>query len=192
MIELDKTRQKKIHTRQIDMATYEYDDRFIVVEGTLHDERLVDVFRPTGEQVQAGPIHHMVIRMQVGGHQLTIEDIDVEIGTAPNELCQEALDSLRPVIGLPIVSGFTARIKELVGGAKGCAHLVALLSAMAPAAVQGAWNAMSRKPVDPKYLPTAIERIKNTCMLWREDGPFMKQYDKNISQLLEKAENGKT
>ena len=185
MIELDKTRQKKIHTRRIDMATYEFDEKSIVVEGTLHDERLVDVFRPTGEQVHAGPIHHMRIRMQVGTPQLTIQDIDVEIETAPSELCQEALGSLRPVIGLPIVSGFTARIKELVGGARGCAHLVALLSAMAPAAVQGAWNAMSREPVDPKYLPTAIERIKNTCMLWRTDGPFMKKYEEHISQNLE-------
>jgi len=192
MIELDKTRQIKVHTRKIDMATYEYDNKSIVVEGTLHDERLVDVFRPTGEQVKAGPIHHMVIRMQVGGPQLIIEDIDVEIETAPNELCQEALDSLRPVIGLPIVSGFTSRIKELVGGVRGCAHLVALLSAMAPAAVQGAWTAMSRKPVDPKYLPTAIERIKNTCMLWRTDGPFMRQYEEKFSQLLEQTESGKT
>lgn len=192
MIELDKTRQKKVHTRNIDMATYEFDGKSIVVEGILHDERLVDVFRPTGEQVKAGPIHHMVIRMQVGGSQLIIEDIDVEIGTAPNELCQEALDSLRPVIGLPIVSGFTARIKELVGGARGCAHLVALLSAMAPAAVQGAWNAMSRKQMDPKHLPIAIARIKNTCMLWRTDGPFMKQYEEKYSELLENTEAGDT
>ena len=185
MIRLDKTRQKKIHTRRIDMATYTHAGRSIIVEGTLHDERLTAVFRPTGERVQAGPIHHMVIRMQVGGAQLTIEDIDVEIGTAPNEMCQEALDSLRPVIGLPIAAGFTARIKGLVGGARGCAHLVALLGAMAPAAVQGAWNAMSQKPVDPRHLPTAIERIKNTCMLWREDGPFMKKYEEHLSQILE-------
>ena len=186
MIEIDKNRQIKVHTRRIDMATYEHGNQSIIVEGTLHDERLVNVFRPTGEQVKAGPIHHMVIRIRVGGPQLIIEDIDVEIGTAPSELCQEALDSLQPVIGLPIVSGFTAKIKELVGGAKGCAHLVALLSTMAPAAVQGAWADMSRRPVDPKHLPTAIDRIKNTCMLWRTDGPFMKQYEENIAKLTNK------
>ena len=188
MIEIDKTGQKKIHTRRIDMATYANGDQSIIVEGTLHDERLTAVFRPTGERVKAGPIHHMVIRMQVGGPKLTIEDIDVEIETAPNELCREALDSLQPVIGLPIAAGFTARIKELVGGARGCAHLVALLNAMAPAAVQGAWNALSQKPVDPKLLPAAIARIKDTCMLWRADGPFMQQYEENIARLVNKAE----
>jgi hypothetical protein len=192
MIKIDKHQQKKIHSRRIDMATYEYDETSVIVEGTLHDERLMDVFRPTGEQVKAGPIHHMVVRMRVGGPQLIIEDIDVEIGTAPSELCQEARGSLQPVIGLPIVSGFTAKIKELVGGVKGCAHLVALLSAMAPAAVQGAWAAMSRKPIDPKHLPIAIERIKDTCMLWRTDGPFMREYEKKFSQIFEKTGPGKT
>jgi len=188
MINLDKIRQKKIHTRKIDMATYEHSDQSIILEGTLHDERLVDVFRPTGEKSPSGPIHHMRIRMQVGGPGLIIEDIDVEIGTAPNELCQEALDSLRPVIGLPIAAGFTARIKKRVGGAKGCAHLVALLTAMAPAAVQGAWATMSRKPIDPEHLPIAIERIKDTCMLWRTDGPFMREYEKNYKKLLQGRE----
>ena len=188
MIAIDKNKQKKIHTRQIDIATYEYDDQSIIVEGILHDERLMAVFRPTGEKVSPGTVHHMVIRMRVSGPKMVIEDIDVEMQTAPNELCQEALDSLQPVIGIPIVSGFTLRIKELVGGLKGCAHLVALLNAMAPAAVQGAWNAMSRKKVDPKHLPTAIERIKDTCMLWRTDGPFMKAYEANLDKLLNQDE----
>jgi hypothetical protein len=188
MIKIDKNKQEKVHTRQIDIATYEGDADSIIVEGILHDERLVAVFRPTGEKVLPGTVHHMIIRMRVSGPQLVIEDIDVEMQTAPNELCQEALDSLQPIIGVPIVSGFTNRIKELVGGPKGCAHLVALLNAMAPAAVQGAWNAMSRKKVDPKHLPTAIERIKDTCMLWRTDGPFMKAYEENYKQLVENRE----
>jgi len=38
---------------------------------------------------------------------------------------------------MAIAKGFTARVKNLVGGNKGCAHLVELLLAMAPAAIQG-------------------------------------------------------
>ena len=192
MIEIDKTRQKKIHTRRIDMATYEHGNQSIIVEGTLHDERLMDSFLPIGQKVPPGTIHHMVIRLQVGPPGLVIQDIDVEMPTAPRNECQGARDSLQPLIGMPIVAGFTARVKELVGGAKGCAHLVALLSTMAPAAVQGAWAAMSRKPIDPKHLPTEIDRIKNTCMLWRTDGPFMREYEKNYSQLIEKTRPEKT
>jgi hypothetical protein len=80
---------------------------------------------------------------------------------------------------LPIVSGFTNRVKDLVGGAKGCAHLVALITAMAPAAVQGAWAAMTSKPRDPAtFLPGAMERIKDTCRVWRSDGPKYKEVEK--------------
>jgi len=42
------------------------------------------------------------------------------------------------------------RVKDLAGGTKGCAHLVALLTAMAPAVVQGAWAAMTRELRDPE------------------------------------------
>ena len=66
-----------------------------------------------------------------------------------------------------------------MGGAKGCAHLVALITAMASAAVQGAWAAMTSKPRDPAtYLPDAKERIKDTCRVWRSDGPMFNNVDK--------------
>ena len=121
----------------------------------------------------------MIIRMEVRGPKLIIEDIDVEMPTVPRQECLETLDSLMPLKGLPIVSGFTNRVKDLVGGVKGCAHLVALIAAMAPAAVQGAWAAMTSKPRDPAtFLPGAVERIKDTCRIWRSDGPMMKDIQK--------------
>jgi len=188
MILLDKSKQKKIHTRDISIATYEGGPRSIIVEGVLHDQRLMDSYRPTGEQVPPGTIHHMVIRMQIGTTDLVIQAIDVEIPTAPREECSETLNCLQPVVGMPIVAGFTVKVKERVGGPKGCAHLVALLNAMAPAAVQGVWSAMSLKPMDPKLLPGAIERIKNTCILWSEDGVLMKAYKQNFGHLEKQVE----
>jgi len=63
--------------------------------------------------------------------------------TVPRPECLKTCESLQPIKGMQIASGFTARVKDLVGGVKGCAHLVALLTAMAPAAVRGAWSAIS-------------------------------------------------
>lgn len=172
---------QKIHTRKIEIATYEGTSDSITVEGILRDERLLDTFRPTGEIYPPGTIHHMIIRIEVKGPQLIIKDIEVEMPTIPHDACIEALRSLEPIKGMPIVSGFTAKVKDLVGGVKGCCHLFALLTAMAPAAVQGAWSAMAREPIDPEiYMPMALGRVKNTCWVWREDGPLMQEWSAKV------------
>jgi hypothetical protein len=114
----------------------------------------------------------MIIRMKVARPQMTIEDIDVDMPTVPHDECPETRNSLKPVIGMRITSGFTNSVKDLVGGAKGCAHLVALLVSMASAAVQGAWTALSRNPQQPSvYMAKAMNAIVDTCRVWRRDGP---------------------
>jgi len=179
MIDMDKSDRQKIHARRIDIATYDGGSDSIIVEGVLTDERLSISYRSSGEALPPGTVHHMIIRMEVRGPDLVITDIAVEMPTVPMQECLETLDSLTPLKGLPIVSGFTNRVKDLVGGAKGCAHLVALITAMASAAVQGAWAAMTSKPGDPAtFLPGAVQRIKDTCRVWRSDGPLVKDIEK--------------
>jgi hypothetical protein len=127
---------QKIHTRKIDIAVFEGHENTIVVEGDLKDDRPLKNYRINNDILPPRTIHHMIIRIEVKGPQLIIEDIEVEMPTVPHEVCRETLDCLKPVKGSPIVSGFTRKIKTLVGGPKGCNHLLALLTAMAPAAVQ--------------------------------------------------------
>ena len=53
-----------------------------------------------------------------------------------------------------------------------------MITAMASAAIQGAWVAMNSKPRDPAtYLPGAVDRIKDTCRVWRSDGPKFKDIE---------------
>lgn len=177
MIKLDKSKHEKIHTRQIEVATYDCGENVIILEGKLKDERFKEIYRPTGENVPPGTVHHMIIRMKVRRSELIIEDIDVDMPTVPHEECPETRTSLEPVKGMRITSGFTTKVKDLVGGSKGCAHLVALLVSMASAAVQGAWTALSRNPVENSgYLERAMKAIVDTCRVWRTDGPMIKKY----------------
>jgi hypothetical protein len=121
----------------------------------------------------------MIIRMEARGAKRVIEDIEVEMPTVPRQECRESLDSLLPFEGLPIGSGFSNRVKDLVGGPKGCAHLVALITAMAPAAVQEVRATTTCKPRHPAaFMPGAVERIKDTCRIWRSDNPLVKAIEK--------------
>ena len=177
MIEIDHTTCEKIHTRNIHVATYASKDKTIVVEGQLKDNRLIDSYRSGGKVITPGVVHNMIIRLKVRGPELIIEDIDVEMSKVPNQACLETRRSLEPIKGMSIVSGFTAKVKELVGGKKGCAHLLALLMAMAPAAVQGAWSAATRIPNESQAFESySLKRLKNTCYVWRSDGPAYKKY----------------
>lgn len=168
-------KKQKIHKRKIDIVIYEGSEDSIIVEGILKDDRPLKTYRLNGDILPPRTIHQMIIRIEVKGPQLIIEDIEVEMPTVPHAVCKETLDCLKPVRGLPIVSGFTRKIKTLAGGPKGCNHLLALLTAMAPAAVQGAFSLNASKQKDPKTKESGnMERLKNTCWAWREDGPLMK------------------
>jgi hypothetical protein len=172
---MTKAKGDKVHTRSIEINTYEYDDRHLVVEGCLMDRRTGDYFLISGEKRPPGVVHHMVIRMLVDISTLTIEDIEAEMPTVPHEECLETLESLAPVKGMRIASGFTLKVKELIGGIKGCSHLQALLIAMAPAAIQGFGAYQSQRPSGyGSNLPLIIQFLINTCWPWREDGPLVR------------------
>jgi hypothetical protein len=182
MVKIDESIHEKIHTRQITVTTYDTDDDAIILEGVLKDDRLKEVHRPEGITIPPGTVHHMMIRMKVSRPQLTIEDIDVDMPVVPHDECPETRNSLEPVVGMRITAGFTNRVKDLVGGAKGCTHLVALLVSMASAAVQGAWTAMSRNPDQPSgFMSKALNAIVDTCRVWRADGPKLAEYRKKLN-----------
>ena len=174
MITID--REKKIHSRAIEISTYIFEPDAVVVEGRLTDNRLRATYYLSGECRPPGVVHDMTIRMIVRGPGLRIEAIDVEMNTVPKENCREVENSIEPVVGMSIKSGFSEKVKSLVGGANGCSHLVALLLAMAPAAVQGAWAAVAQNPVDRASVSgAALKFLENTCHVWRSDGPALKE-----------------
>ena len=185
MIEIN--RDKKIHGRQVRITTYEYDKESVVVEGRLTDNRFTKTYYfSDGQSRPPGIVHDLVIRMVVRGPALVIEDIDADMETVPRKDCREISDALKQVKGMKIWAGFTEKVKEKLGGAKGCTHLVALLLAMAPAAVQGAWSAVARRPVDPaKYSSAALGFLENTCWVWRSDGELMKETREKLMKVQE-------
>jgi hypothetical protein len=73
-------------------------------------------------------------------------------------------------------------VKKITGGIKGCTHLTTLLLVMAPAAVQGYWSNMARKPFDGKLTRESMEKyLTDTCYTWRKDGPLMMKLENSAA-----------
>ena len=167
-----------VHQRKLEMKTHPLDDGRIIVEGQLKDDRMVDGYHWDGRKRPPGIIHHMIVRLLVGGWPLTIQEAEVEMPGIPQEFCLETMESVQAVVGVPIVSGYSDEIRRRIGGIKGCAHLAHLLVVMGPAALHGFWTSASRTPRPvPKSMDEipGISLLKNTCWVWREGGPFLER-----------------
>ena len=181
---LKKNKGKKLHNRNINISTYDYDDQHIIVEGELRDERLAISYNFNKEKQLPGTVHHMIIRLLIQFPGFMIKDVEVEMPGIPRKECVETVKTLDIIKGMNISQGFTLKIKDILGGNKSCVHLTTLLLAMAPAAIQGFWVHLAEKPLKPgSSLKSMAPYIIDTCMIWRSDGPLaakmIKQYQQN-------------
>lgn len=180
-MELNPTGCERLHSRNINITTYAYKEDGILLEGRLTDERFHTTYNFMGEERPPGIVHDMVIRLLVRGPKLAIEAITAQMHTVPNPECRDAATSLRPLIGESISTGFTAKVHRLAGGARGCAHLVALSRAMASAAIQGAWVAIARLPrMEGRYAKRSLRSVLDTCHLWRSDGALARKVQAHL------------
>jgi hypothetical protein len=179
----DLTQNSPVHERNLKITTYPVGEGRVIVEGWLRDERLVKGFHWDGRERSPGVVHWMCVRFLVGGWPVSILDAEAEMRAIPHDLCPTVADSVKRIIGVPIVSGFSSKVRKRMGGVEGCAHLTSLIVAMGPAALHGYWTEQSRRP---RPLPRTMEEfpglqlLTNSCYLWREGGPLLDRVRKTI------------
>ncbi len=168
----EQLNNKKYHTRTIEVTTSDYDETRLAVEGNLIDRRYDKYRLITGEERPAGKLHSMVIQLLVNKTTLEIEEVAVDMPVIPNEECPRAVDSLDGLKGMAITKGFVAKIKKMAAQGKGCTHLVELLTAMAPAIVQGVISYRVKEFPDfsLEMMKDFIRNFMNTCYAWRPEG----------------------
>jgi len=156
------------------MRTSDLGDHTIEVEGDLIDHR----YR-TGPNVpleERELVHHMLIRMKIKGPAMVIEQAEATMPHHPRQECPVVLPWIRKLEGLRIAPGFTMKVKRVVGGKNGCAHLTSLVIAMGETAVQGYWAAYGVEKGRERVREQDLKKFINTCYLWREDGPIVKEF----------------
>ncbi|SNS58113.1 MULTISPECIES: DUF2889 domain-containing protein [unclassified Azospirillum] len=125
-----------LHTRKITCQGYRRADGLWDVEGHLTDARTYAHRSLAGEEKQPDDfIHDLWIRLTLDD-SLTVRAVEVAADTTPFTLCPAIAPAYQKLIGLSIASGWTAAVKERLGGVQGCTHLVELLGPVATTAFQ--------------------------------------------------------
>lgn len=141
----------------------------LIVTGTLVDER------PRGGEKWFGVdgprvIHQMALTLVVRPSDFVITEVRGGMEAHPYRICPDAVPSLQTLVGASVAQGFTRAVNERLGRQRGCAHMTALIHAMAPVVKQamGAVFAAAEEDFADGARPWMID----TCQAWREDGPL--------------------
>ena len=177
---LKALKKELVHTRSIRMQTFAVDEERVVVEGVLEDIRPFGVHTISNQRRESGQVHGMTVRLLIGGMPSRIQDAEAEMKKVPLDGCGQAVDSVKKLVGMPIVYGFSKEVKERLSGIEGCNHLTSLILTMGSAAVQGMAAHRGRKPVPPEARAAMLEYLKDTCCVWREDGDLFREVSDQI------------
>jgi hypothetical protein len=154
------------------------------IEGHLTDEKTYDARTLTGETRHAGQfIHDLWIRLTVDD-TLTVQGVVVAADITPFPGCPAIAPAYQKLVGLTIASGWTAAVKERLGGVQGCTHLVELLGPVATTAFQTIAplrqeaERLEREAMltqGENVLPRRPPLVLNTCHTFAADGPVVRQ-----------------
>lgn len=185
-METPKVRDGRLaHTRKIEIDTFDLGDHLVLVEGKLADTRIPNL-PPDAPESRPVLIHHLIARLWVKGPDLTISAVEAEMPTIPREMCPQILPAVQKLVGLKIITGFTQKVKEMIGDVKGCSHLTNLFLTLGPVAVQGYFAAYGRRSGVRSLDNPAVSRVIDSCHVWRRDGPYVK----SLAAALEKEKIG--
>ncbi len=169
MTSLEKLKGEKVHERSIRIETYSVDEERVLLEGTLEDTRYRAIYTIAHRRRDAGKVHGMVVRFLLGGMPTEILDAEAEMPTVPMDGCREAIDSVKALVGMPIVYGFSKAVKDRLNPKQGCNHLTSLILTMGSAAVQGTAAHRGKNPPPPEAREAMLEYVKDSCCVWRGD-----------------------
>jgi DUF2889 family protein len=158
-----------VHARTVRIEATRVGQDELEVTGRLVDER-------PDEQcwfdVPQGPtIHDMSVTLRVRAPALTITAARGSMTEHPYTLCPDALPALDRLVGLSVRQGFLRAVSQRLGRQRGCAHMTAMLQAMAPVVMQAAGAAFG----DENGFPARDADLwfVDTCQAWRADGPLV-------------------
>jgi hypothetical protein len=160
------------HSRRLDVQVYARGDGLWEVDATISDTKTRDArmaasLRPAGE-----PIHDMLLRLVVD-ERFNIVEAGAQTRAMPYpDLCNAYGDAYGRLVGLNLMQGFRAALRERVGGVVGCTHITELAQVLPTAVVQAFAGEVLDTRGDGAERPFQIDR----CHALRADGEAVRLY----------------
>lgn len=150
--------REPIHTRQVTTEGFARADGLWDLEGRLTDTKSYAFANHDRGTIAAGdPIHAMALRLTVDD-DLVVRAVAASIDHAPFALCPRITPAFDALVGVRIAPGWKRQVRALLGGTKGCTHLVELLDALATTAFQTIGPIKARRaPPDPGRRPALLD-----------------------------------
>lgn len=169
--------REHVHTRTIECRGYRREDGLWDIEGHLIDTKTYSFENRWRGTVEAGvPVHEMWLRLTIGD-DLVVREAEAATEHAPYEICPAVTPNFSALEGMRIAPGWNVRVRRLLGGVKGCTHLVELLGPLATVAYQTL--AGRRRDAKPDAGKTGAPRRKpfiiDTCHAYASDGPVVER-----------------
>ncbi len=165
----DVVTREELHHRSIDLRFFSRRDGLFEVEGGLVDTK-THAFRRLLAEEDAPPgqhLHDITVRLVLDS-ELEIHAADAEMRATPFDICPGAAGALQSLVGLRIGAGWNKRVRELLGGATSCTHIVELLGPMATTVLQGFAPHRMATIYDPDNEPQRRARV-DSCYAFAAD-----------------------
>lgn len=163
-----------MHTRAIECKGYERKDGLWDIEAHLVDTKsYVHTRRHGGRERKPGePVHNMWLRISID-LDMTIHDVEAVTDEGPYPHCGAITPNFKALKGVTIGPGWRRKTLELLGGIKGCTHLVELLGPLGTTAFQATGRARGERDAG-KPLTRKPYQL-NACHVYKDDSDAVRE-----------------
>lgn len=124
------------HTRCFDVQVFARGDGLWEVDARLTDIKTRDLSTAGGVRPAGVPLHDMLLRLVVDT-ELNILEAGAQTSWMPYPgQCDDYGDAYGRLVGLNLLRGFRAELKDRVGGVLGCTHISELAQVLPTAVIQ--------------------------------------------------------
>jgi hypothetical protein len=161
--------RESLHTRNVEVKGYRRADGLYDIEGHLTDVKSCDLTLTAGVRKAGEPIHEMWVRLTID-RRLNIVDAEAQTDAGPYPgNCELITPDYKQLVGLSLLPGFAAKVREMFRGVRGCTHITELIGSVATAAYQ----TLAGEVNQPQHMkPFQLDK----CHALMSDGPVVAQY----------------